>query len=45
MGPRVPRIVLFSVSAAVAVAVVALAPSVLGALLVLADQPHSCGGG
>lgn len=44
MGPRVPPVVLYSVTAIVALAVVALAPFVIGALLALADQPHSCGG-
>jgi hypothetical protein len=44
MGPRVPRIIALCVAAIVILAVVALAPFVLGALLVLADQPHSCGG-
>ena len=44
MGRRVPRTVAALVAAAVAVAIVASAPIVLGfALNALAGQPHSCG--
>ena len=47
MGRLVPRIVLLCVAATVAVALVAVAPILLGpaVLAFTGAQPHSCGGG